>query len=51
MNGDQGTTRNNVFPNIPKENYHSQGIIFPSHSPFFLNTYLLIPYHSFFVEK
>ena len=32
MNGDQGTTRNNAFPNVPKKNYHSQGIIISSHS-------------------
>ena len=32
MNGDQGTVRNNAFPNVPKKNHHSQGIIIPSHS-------------------
>ena len=32
MNGDQGTTRNNAFHNVPKKNYHSQGIIISSHS-------------------
>ena len=35
-NGDQGTTRNNAFSNVPKKNYHSQGIIISSHSLSFL---------------
>ena len=32
MNGDQRTVRNNAFPNVPKKNHLSQGIIISSHS-------------------
>ena len=36
MNGDQGTARNNAFPNVPEKNHYSQGIIILSHSLSFI---------------
>ena len=36
MNDDQGTARNNAFPNVPGKNHYSQGIIILSHSLSFL---------------
>ena len=50
MNGDQRTTKNNVFPNVTKKNHHSQRIIIFSHFLSFFFCRELIKTKLFFVK-